>query len=307
MENANRGRLMIRVIAHSSYRESPVSYKELSNDSAREAFWRSLSSQSERMPSPEECEARIRRRFGTHLKRHLTNYCRESWGAIQPESSNHSTSGNELERRAAELACVFFEADIEGYSSLNLGIDIAGAKELAGILGGNFDVFMMFASAYIPRAFADALDDSIPEQAVDFEIKASGATREAFAGVNNATSGQFQQQPTPGPPQGGATKGRVAILGKQIDFIWAVSNFSLLPLVLLTLLVCYVAYQGLAEERKLLTDRYEQIFKQHQSMMTQYEKWIAEQAKLESALVQRLVGDLAKQKQGDNLANAPRP
>lgn len=151
------------------------------------------------------------------------------------------------------------------YGSLDLMIEFAGAKHLVELFDGNFDVFMMFAQAYLPGAFDNALHQmNFIGDAFLFDIAPMPELVSAFAAYGST-------MPAP-PPTGTAGGGRART-------IWQVANFTLLIPVALSLLVLYVAAKSVSEEkadlqqwRKDLSAR-EQVFaKSVQDRLAQLEK-----------------------------------
>src|SRR5262245_9233204 len=85
----------------------------------REDFWNTVR-QNTRLANAREwsdaqCEARLEKAFGAHLKSYLTNYFDESWRGSQrqiPVEEAAKGSAFEIERRL--LSGIFFRASIEG-------------------------------------------------------------------------------------------------------------------------------------------------------------------------------------------------
>ena len=65
---------------------------------------------------------------------------------------------------------------------MDFALEIAGARDLAGLLDNNLDLFMMLMRAYIPDTFRQVTNVYGNADAMTFDISASPELRDAFEG-----------------------------------------------------------------------------------------------------------------------------
>ena len=257
---------------------SPPPYVENEQD-ARQLFWKSLQRRydtNREPPSPWQHELHLARRFGIELKEHLVGYVLGP-NKIKSPLGPISLQGGENIR--SQLAGIFFEAKVTGYHSLGFSVAIQGLEKLVRIFDSNFDLFFMFLNAYIPIAFQAVFDDydiedrygfklEFPE-AVQSEFQRTKPSRKSIGNIYKTASGDF-----------------------RAAWYWTVANFSLLLPVILALVVLYVAFTVLAEERSLVQSRYEQLTAQ-EAVLFESCSQIAERTEtLESVLIEKMIFDL---------------
>lgn len=235
----------------------------------RERFWMSLMkradvggeyrSESVHEPRPEECEARLRRNLGRHLKDHLRRELlrpqigNEAW---LPPQSDKAEPQKEQSWTLDPLSCIFFEVGRVDYGSCYFPLEIAGVERLAGLLDGNIDVLRMMLSAFLPMALEEALGMSIPAAAVDFYARPNAATLQSFQAYSAR------------PPRSPVLRGSA---WDRATWMWKVANFTLLPFALLAMVLCFMLLEAARDREAVAAAYMESIQKQQEQLLTSYE------------------------------------
>lgn len=252
------------------------------DERARTEFWQYIRdecpqySAEERYPI-ERLENLLRQDFGIEIKEQLIEYFWRSWsgGAV---SSRGVPKSQGLEEEGRALAGVFFEARITGYGSLDLIVAIKGLGKLVKLFDSNLDLFTVFLSAYIPRAFCHTFDSGI-----------KGRLKYAIH-VPESTAAQFKPKSVqPAPP---ARDESPKSDGDRAEKYWLIANFSLVVPVVLALAVLCFAYVGISEERAAIQARYDQITAQETTLFENWQRVVDHADKLEERLIDRLLVEL---------------
>ena len=237
----------------------------------RESFWSRVRErphiQSSYEPSStSEIEAALLREFGRHLHDFLVKHFHSAWqgpDARGMSSLDQFQATYPVPAAAALLPLVFFEARVLGYSSLSLGVEIAGVKQLAELFDGNYDTFMMFLRQYVPLAFSYAAQ---PFSTGDlcFEIAVGPGLREEFVRDVRSHSGNA------------VSRGSAMEMPAKAYSFWLIANASLVVPVLLALVILYIAARTVSEEHRQLSDFRESILAREQGIVATHSKRVAE-------------------------------
>ena len=166
--------------------------------------------------SIEYWEAKVFREFGTALLQQLVEGYRKTFGQMNTLM---------LDEKIELLSNVAFKVKNLSYSSLLLGLDIAGVEYLVKAFNNNFDTFRIFLEGFIHPAFAVVVGSQFANQ-LTYSLTSYGKLQAEFekgAGANKAPSN---------------TKGKGIA-----EFVWGLINTSLIVPVLLALLIMLIAFQ----------------------------------------------------------------
>lgn len=268
--------------------ENVYSYEE-----PRARFWHAATqaSKSSAEDPPERFERRLEENFGEHLKRLVVHFFHASWRGDDHRNDfpGRVITVEKADKQGVALSHVFFEARVRGYGSLDFAIEIAGARDLAGLVDNNLDLFMMLMRAYIPDSFRQVTQIYGAEDAVTFDISPSPELREAF-----------EQRPRRSPSL------PVAMGGREFA-IWAITNGTLLPAVLLALAVCYVTYKGVAEERAMAAASQQRVLVHQEALLKQSNERAQRLAAIEDKLIERAIATLPQQSASQPTMTTPPP
>ena len=252
---------------------------------AREDFWNGIREEYESERTIASLEAKLRREFGTDLRRIMLREFAEPFRAIDSnvfgfdreilrdrmqfkmERNNdqfdetifrlleqkqqllrESPSLRNATERLVAAAGITFSARIAGYSSLVLDLFAEPFKLVASAFENDFDSFRVFLEVFAPVAFADVFTVSTANK-LDFEVHIPISTEKAFRKV--AIEAPDSQVVQASPQTGVGSRGR-----ERAEWIWKVANGSLLIPVLLALLVVYYGLQTLND---MSTAQYEAV------------------------------------------------
>lgn len=261
------------------------------DEEPRARFWRAVThaTKTSADTAPLLFERRLEENFGDQLKRRVVNYFHTSWRGDdhRQDFPGRVVTLEKADQQGLALSHVFFEAHVRGYGSLDLAVEIAGARDLAALLDNNLDLFMMLMRAYIPYSFRQVTNVYGNEDAATFDITASPELREAFEG---------RPRRTPALPQ--------AMGGREFA-IWALTNGTLLPAVLLALLVCYVTYKGVAEERALAAASQQRVLAHQEALLKQSNDRAQRLAAVEDKLLERALAALPPAQPGQTTTAGP--
>jgi hypothetical protein len=216
-----------------------------------ESFWKALVKERRfnegTEPTTEALEERLTSWFGEHLRSRLAFHFSHVWQA----SRTQDISPLEEEQRK-HISLISFRLFNLHYGSLDFSIEIAGLKHLVALFEGNFDLFDIFLSTYVPVAFAEAIGyrDLNP---TNIDIFSSPTLRSAFSAYSTVP------QPvttTPSP-----------LMDPRMRWIWMITNGSLVVPILLSLAVLYVGARLLEREHDALSSRLDAIQKKEAALL----------------------------------------
>lgn len=246
-------------VATIKWRSSRSETTRQSGDAAA-AFWRPVLEQEQKseIEGVEPFERALVSRFPTNLHELLREHF-----ASGPRLQLTVNRGREWVGTAPrQIAAVFFRASIEGYGSAFLAVDVGGVKELAELLGGNLDTFIMLMEAFVPPAFLRSVSARYPVGELEASIAPTAALTQAFAEIRAAR----QIEPGPiaavAPGTGPLKEGGPAKVPRAL----VATAFSLLTPVVLALLVLFCAAQMLVHDREELTKRDATLATQEQDL-----------------------------------------
>jgi hypothetical protein len=244
----------------------------------RARFWRAVThaTRTSGETEPALFERRLEESFGDDLKRRVVRYFHTSWRGDdhRQDFPGRVITLEKADKQGLALSHVFFEARVRGYGSLDFAVEIAGARDLAGLLDNNLDLFMMLMRAYIPETFRQVTNVYGNADAVSFDISASPELRDAFEGKPHRQLALPQ-----------------AMGGREFA-IWAITNGTLLPAVLLALAVLYVTYKGVADERAIVAASQQSVLAHQEALLKESNDRAKRLAALEEKLLERAVGTL---------------
>lgn len=258
----------------------------------RDAFWSPIIQQSagvtfgteDLWPKVEAVEAALKNRLGTALREELREYFAQS-GAFRRGPEGHFATMPE--RFALLLPLVGFEVRYLNYGSLDLTLEIAGAKNLASLFEGNLDLFLIFLHGYLPAAFQTATN--LDPSGLTFNAFPSADLASVFASANAPVSPEpappMQPAHTPQPASPAPTPSPVPPATDRLKSAWLIANYSLVVPVLLSLLVLYVWAKGLSEERAELQALHKELLLREQALVKISVDRSLELDKQQSALV----------------------
>ena len=155
---------------------------------------------------------------------------------------------------------------------------------------------MMFLSAYVPMAFADTLP-GFNVNNFDYQVTPDTSTHLAFDRQSRSSA--------PIEPQvvsNSATSARAR-------WAWIVANTSLVMPVVLALVVLFVIYRGVVNDRDVLSARTEAVLARQNNLIELQNERLASLQKLEEALVVRFLEDVMGESPGgadlETTENAP--
>lgn len=191
---------------------------------------------ADRIISADALENRIRNQFPHELKRYL----------LSLEGSN------EIKKDSPFKGIVISVTDIK-YGSLDIGLIFEPFEKLKNLFENNFDYFEVFLKSYSLLAFRDTLansyglnpllDDAINNLDVDITYN-----RNLIANFQNI-SAQYSNQ--------SSTSNRLQF---RANWLWIVSNTSLLVPILIASAVLYFSYVRLQANEKNLTDNTQKLY-----------------------------------------------
>jgi hypothetical protein len=263
------------------------------SDEPRARFWRAIThaTQNNTETAPHLFERRLEENFGDNLKRRIVSYFHTSWRGDhhRQDFPGRVVTLEKADQQGLALSHVFFEAHVRGYGSLDLAVEIAGARDLAALLDNNLDLFMMLMRAYIPDSFREVTNVHGNEDVATFDISPSPELREAF-----------EERPRRALALPQAMRSR--------EFaIWALTNGTLLPAVLLALLVCYVTYKGVAEERTIAAATQQRVLAHQEALLKQSNDRAQRLAAVEDKLLERALAALPPAQPGHTSTTGPPP
>src|SRR5262249_31075245 len=144
---------------------------------------------------------------------------------------------------ATLIPLVGLEVTTISYGSLDLALEFTGLKHLVDLFDANFDLFMMFMAAYLPTAFGASLSELgfLNETDFEFNVVPSGALTTAFA---TPAGGTTQTPASPSQATAASQKEK-----SRLKKMWLLTNSTLMVPVALALIVMYVAYKGVVDEK----------------------------------------------------------
>lgn len=229
----------------------------VSQTEPRSAFWEPRTSSYNDLPvslaqaqkppieSIHYWEEKVRKEFGYRLKDIMLDRIEERelaplrWLPFSTPPELISTY-RRLFNRHAELSYVEFEVRNISYSSMTLGVAIAGVESLVRAFDANYDLFRIFLEGFIHPAFAAVVGQTFAEQ-MQYEIIPSP---QLIAEFSSQPTTMASAPSSPAGPETSASFGRLpAQVGEKARFAWGLVNTSLLVPVVFALLVCYLAFQ----------------------------------------------------------------
>jgi len=184
--------------------------------------------------------------------------------------------------RIPGLEQIFFETHIDGYQSLEISVGIAGLQQLANVFDGNFELFLMFLNAYVPDAFNDTLYRWDIRDKFRYEVVPDKETNLAFDRIGRDSSTIVGEA------------GDSSAVGARARLAWIVANTSFVVPVILALVVLFVVYRSLDEERDLLSERMDAILARQDAIIELQNKRVASLQKLEDFLIEQFLEDAKK-------------
>lgn len=284
-----------RLEVHATHARPPEARAERARAerSLAEAFWAPLFEASHsdtrpgKMPSIAFLEARVSSALPRHLKYQLERHFQaREWLVV-------------TERAKDLLPRIGIGVGEIRYGSLDLAIEFTGVKHLVELFDSNFDLFMMFARAYLPVAFSDTMRDLAldPDGQLIFQLAASPGLVRAFSPAPAAPT----PAPSPPPTQPAADAETVIVnhtmaAGRQAGnagtaaldrakALWQISNFSLVVPVALALLVLYVYAKSLSDDRRDLRAWQTSLTAREQAQARATQERIAQLEKVQGELL----------------------
>jgi hypothetical protein len=250
----------------------------------RDSFWEPLIRErleqiNRTVPRPKpptiaKIEAQLHQVFGNILKRELTNYFSVvAYGENRFGPDLAQASVAIPDEYALLLPKVGFQLTQISYSSLDLSIEIAGAKSLAKLFDSNFELFWIFLQGHLPIVFQRSLYEiGLPGQPMQITIINSPALAQVFASESIAQRAMNPAGLEPVAPPAAKSPDR-------LQSIWLISNLSLVVPVLLAIAVAYVALRSMQDERtewqarmKVLDAREQAALKESRERITKLEE-----------------------------------
>lgn len=142
---------------------------------------------------------------------------------------------------------VVFSPKIENYSSLILSILVPQAEKLGQFFDSDFEAFQIFLEQYLPLAFKKSITYSSDPQIEDFFNQLNyqfDFPCDKFPDLSLSGSDEDEIQTSESSPPQTFSGNRASHKMDKGNLIWAISNFSLLFPVILTLFVLYYTVQG---------------------------------------------------------------
>ena len=218
-------------------------------EAARETFWqpylnerKTFSAYASEAKLPDEAEIQQRER---RLEDDIAKYLRKSLMEYAKEASHDLPADAKTAPLAARHRAgrILFAVRVAGYSSLNLELVVGGLNSLNKIFGGDFTLFHVFLDHYLPAAFAAATSASFAGM-MDYEISVPDDYQSGFSpppadpGAPTVTD---PGAPSTADPSQTSAAGAVALAQKNAQWVWILSNTSLLIPAALALAVLYYA------------------------------------------------------------------
>jgi hypothetical protein len=194
-------------------------------------------------------EGRIKTNFPHELKRFLNTF-----------TPPISTIGPESKTNLSASIAIAIEYIKEG--SLELGLIFEPVENLAKIFENNFDYFETFLRSYIPIAFYNSLRPQYQADSIgwrdtvdqlEFEIAPTNEFRNHFQSKNKS-----QNQP-----------GRNNSITTKANWLWVISNTSLVVPVLIISLILYFTFIRLTTKEDRLERRYDKLIEQQNNLLNQ--------------------------------------
>lgn len=186
------------------------------------------------------------------------------------------------------LQAVFFETHILKYNSLEASIVITGLSKLAELFDANADVFLRFLMMYVPVVFRTTFSDLSLRGYYNFDISIPEGTKNRFARRSDVTEDKQKR----------TLLERLRSSIDQATGIWLVVNISLVVPVLLALVILFITFQGLIEERILLDERLDLLTTQQMRIIDDYRELTDQLAErnqtLDDALIKLLLRELVE-------------
>ncbi|MFM7199794.1 MAG: hypothetical protein ACKO6N_03305 [Myxococcota bacterium] len=250
---------------------------------ARTAFWRPLRStnESEGQSIP-QLEAKLRRKFGETLARHMLEGIRHALSEMdraargdeppwrffdfpmrreepyydeavaaysryldfrQQLISDNSAYSDAI-RRPGDASSVLFSVTIRGYTSLNLDVDISPLHKLASAFESDFESFRVFLDVFVPKTIGDIFTPDFANS-FSYNIDIPQEFKQAFLSVPQSVALPKATAIAPAPPED--TKGTDS--QERAKWLWRLANGSLLVPVILALVVLYLGWQEMSSLR----------------------------------------------------------
>jgi hypothetical protein len=267
---------------------SPISYPTPKTSDRREQFWNTFQLRrgvrSDEEFSATRMEAQLQENLGIELKKQLADYFAATYDRIARFDDHIAFRGppqRGYEEIAALLHSVFFRARITGYHSLDLAIDIGGTDALKRIFRSNTDVLVMFLESYLPRAMQATFPGYLIRDRYQYRVEVAEPTRDFFekeVGTKSNVRSLQEEHISNGPIR-----------------YWRIANYTLVVPVVLSLIVLYLAFNAVAQERRAIDALQSQIATQQSELIGRYEH-LADMSNasqtliLEEFLIQRTCG-----------------
>jgi hypothetical protein len=197
-------------------------------------------------------EEKVNSQFGKNLGAAMLNalsrqlnpggiWDRESHTALSISSSAQEIPAySELLNRYAELSLVLFQARITSYSSMTVGLTIAGVEHLVRAFNSDFESFRIFLEGFIHPAYEDIVGERFANQ-----LRSVLTPSAQLISEFNAPSAPLPSSPSvpPASDKTPPTETRASQAAEKARFAWILANTSLVIPVLLALVVLFVAFQ----------------------------------------------------------------
>jgi len=192
-------------------------------------------------------EGRLRTNFSHELKKYLTTF-----------TPPISTVG--LEAKTNLSASIAISVDYIREGSLELGLIIEPIEKLSKLFDGNFDYFETFLKSYIPIAFLDALRPQSQANYVGWGDVVNQLEVELIPSNDFRTRFQITNQRQ-------ITQMQASAVVSKANWLWIVSNTSLVVPVIISLCVLYVSFERLTTREATLERRIDQIIEQQNKLI----------------------------------------
>jgi hypothetical protein len=166
-----------------------------------------------------EFETRLEREFGDRLHDSLVEHFHVAWQAPLVRKYFHPDRAIYVPPppfpNASLLPLVFFEARVLAYHSLELGVAVAGARNLAKLFDDNYELVMMFLRTYVPVAFAQTLYEWRTTD-LRFDVVPEPGFRESLVSSAQGDNGSSTARDQP------------PAMSDRARNVWLIENFLLL-------------------------------------------------------------------------------
>lgn len=161
-----------------------------------------------------------------------------------------------------------FKIDNITYASLGFNLLSEPFETTKSLFDNNFELFETFLSQYIPTAFLASLTlpvDVIEEFALDVTYNFPASFKKEFEYTGNKQDKDSVPPSNDKKPRSDWYKAR---------WLWMISNFSLLPAVILAIFVFYYSFEKIETVFKIRQSNYQELRKDNELVIKSYQELI---------------------------------